>query len=51
MKPNTGKIRIYRGYINDTEYEWLIAPNLEAAKKEFAKKFPGVNFIKIKQKG
>ena len=47
-KPSTGKFRIYRGYLNETEYEWLLASSFEEAKKEFDLKYPDVKFVKIK---
>jgi hypothetical protein len=47
-KPSTGTARIYRGYLNETEYKWLLASSFEKAKKEFELEYPDVKFIKIK---
>lgn len=45
---NPGKTRIYRGYISDTEYKFLLASSLEKAKELFKERYPDTKFIKIK---
>jgi hypothetical protein len=45
------KMRIYRAYYSETEYDWLLAESLEEAKSRFSKEFPDKTYLKIKLKG
>lgn len=47
---NPGKTRIYRGYINETEYKFVLSSSLELAKKELEETYPDITFVKIKIK-